>query len=42
MKINKASDEAEVRFGRYNAIVTTKDMGRSGKKPENELKTRIY
>ena len=38
MKINKTKDEAEVRFGRYSAIVTAKDMGRSGKKPSAELK----
>ena len=38
MKINKSSDEAIVRFGRYTATVTAKDMGRSGKKPSAELK----
>ena len=38
MKINKAKDEAEVRFGRYTATVTAKNMGRSGKKPATELK----
>lgn len=37
-KIDSAKDEATVRFGRYNAIVTSKDMGRSGKAPKNELK----
>ncbi|MBA3633900.1 MAG: PBP1A family penicillin-binding protein [Acidobacteria bacterium] len=38
MKIDPAKDEAQVRFGRYKAIVTAKDMGRSGKKPASELK----
>ncbi|CAN5459970.1 PBP1A family penicillin-binding protein [soil metagenome] len=38
MKIDSAKDEAQVRFGRYKAIVTAKDMGRSGKKPTSELK----
>ena len=37
-KIDQAKDEAEVRFGRYKAIVTAKDMGKSGKKPASELK----
>jgi len=39
MKVDPAKDEAKVRFGRYTAIVTAKDMGRSGKKPSAELKT---
>ena len=30
--------KSTVRFGRYKAIVTAKDMGRSGKKPKDELK----
>lgn len=38
MNIDTAKDEAHVRFGRYKAIVTGKDMGRSGKSPKNELK----
>ena len=38
MKIDQAKDEATIRFGRYQAIVTIKDMGRSGKKPKDELK----
>ena len=38
MKVDKASDEAIVRFGRYTATITAKDMGRSGKKPSAELK----
>ena len=37
-KIDPVKDEATVRFGRYTAIVTVKDMGRSGKKPKDELK----
>lgn len=37
-KIDSAKDEATVRFGRYTAIVTSKEMGRSGKTPKNELK----
>jgi penicillin-binding protein 1A len=36
--IDSAKDEATVRFGRYTAIVSSKDMGRSGKTPKNELK----
>lgn len=38
MKVNPAKDEVTVRFGRYAAVVTAKDMGRSGKKPKDELK----
>ncbi|MBA2606728.1 MAG: PBP1A family penicillin-binding protein [Acidobacteria bacterium] len=38
MKIDPAKDEATIRFGRYEAVVTAKDMGRSGKKPKDELK----
>jgi len=37
-KIDPVKDEATVRFGRYTATVTAKDMGRSGKKPKDELK----
>ena len=37
-KIDAAKDEATVRFGRYAATITAKDMGRSGKKPKDELK----
>ncbi len=36
MKID--GNGAQVRFGRYNAIITGKDMGRSGKSPANEFK----
>ena len=37
MKIDAAKDEALVRFGRYNFVVTGKNMGRSGKRPKDEL-----
>jgi penicillin-binding protein 1A len=37
-KVDAAKDEATIRFGRYQAIVTAKEMGRSGKKPKDELK----
>lgn len=37
MKVDPAKDEATVRFGRYKATVTAKEMGRSGKKPKDEL-----
>ena len=35
---NAASDEVGVRFGKYKAVVTRADMGRSGKSPREELK----
>ena len=35
MKIDASG--AHVRFGRYNALITGKDMGRSGKSPANEF-----
>ncbi len=38
VKVNPASDEVGVRFGSYKAVVTAKDMGRSGKRPKDELK----
>jgi penicillin-binding protein 1A len=38
VNVNPARDEATVRFGRYTAIITAKEMGRSGKKPKDELK----
>ncbi len=38
VKNDAAKDEVTVRFGRYSAVVSAKDMGRSGKKPANELK----
>jgi len=37
-KIDQTKDEATVRFGRYKATITAKDMGRSGKKPQDDLK----
>jgi penicillin-binding protein 1A len=37
-KIDPVKDEATIRFGRYKAIITAKEMGRSGKKPNEELK----
>ena len=36
MKVD--GDAAEVRFGKYGATITAKDMGRSGKKPSAEFK----
>ncbi len=38
MKINKAADEAEIRFGKYTTTVTKADMGRSNSTPNKELK----
>ncbi|MEP6786794.1 MAG: PBP1A family penicillin-binding protein [Acidobacteriota bacterium] len=38
MKANPGSDEVGVRFGRFKAIVRAGDMGRSGKRPKDELK----
>ncbi len=38
VKVNPGADEVGVRFGKYKAIVTAKDMGRSGKRPKDELK----
>ncbi len=35
---NPVADEVGVRFGRYKAKLTVKDMGRSGKRPKQELK----
>ena len=37
-KVDKIKDEATVRFGKFTAIVSAKDMGRSGKRPKDELK----
>ncbi len=37
-KIDPVKNEAKVRFGRYTAIVTAKEMGKSGKQPKDELK----
>lgn len=38
MKANPAADEVGVRFGRYKAVVHAGDMGRSKKRPKEELK----
>lgn len=38
MRVNSATEEAKIRFGKYTATVTAKEMGRSGKKPSAELK----
>ncbi len=38
MKANAGSDEVGVRFGKYKAIVRPGNMGRSGKRPKDELK----
>lgn len=35
---NPSADEVGVRFGRYKAIVRAGNMGRSGKRPKDELK----
>ena len=37
VRANPVADEVGVRFGRYKAVVRTKDMGRSGKRPKDEL-----
>ncbi len=37
-KVDTAKNEATVRFGKYTAIVSGKEMGRSGKQPKDELK----
>jgi penicillin-binding protein 1A len=41
MSVNTATNEAEVRFGKYTAIVSSKEMGRSGKQPKDELKAGL-
>ncbi len=38
MKQSPNSDSVGVRFGRYKAVVGPANMGRSGKRPKNELK----
>lgn len=38
VKTNAAADEVGVRFGKYKAVVGVKNMGRSGKRPKDELK----
>ncbi len=37
-KVDSAKDETTIRFGRFGAIITAKEMGRSGKRPKDELK----
>ena len=38
MKVNPTADEVGVRFGRFKAVVRAGNMGRSGKRPKDELK----
>ena len=38
MTVNPAADQVGVRFGRYKAVVGQANMGRSGKRPKDELK----
>ncbi len=38
MKANGGADEVGVRFGKYKAVVRPGNMGRSGKRPKDELK----
>ena len=38
VKVNPSADEVGVRFGKYKAVVKAGDMGRSGKRPKDELK----
>lgn len=38
MQASPSSDEVGVRFGRYKAVVRSANMGRSGKRPKDELK----
>ena len=38
MKASTTADEVGVRFGRFKAIVRAGNMGRSGKRPKDELK----
>ncbi|MCX7638873.1 MAG: PBP1A family penicillin-binding protein [Pyrinomonadaceae bacterium] len=38
MSVDAQRDEALIRFGKYTAVVTEKDMGRSRRKPKDELK----
>ena len=38
MKVNPTGDSVGVRFGRYKAIVGPTNMGRSGRRPKDELK----
>ena len=38
MKVNPVADEVGVRFGKFKAVVRGGNMGRSGKRPKDELK----
>src|SRR4051812_40406281 len=38
MTVNPSADQVGVRFGRYKAVVGAANMGRSGKRPKDELK----
>jgi penicillin-binding protein 1A len=38
MTVNPSADQVGVRFGKYKAVVGPGNMGRSGKKPKDELK----
>lgn len=38
VRANAAADEVGIRFGKYKAVVTAANMGRSGKRPREELK----
>ncbi|MDT4967366.1 MAG: penicillin-binding protein [Acidobacteriota bacterium] len=38
MNVDRAKDEATVRFGTYTATVTTREMGKSGRQPVGEFK----
>jgi penicillin-binding protein 1A len=38
IKVNPVANEVGVRFGKYKAVVTSANMGRSGKKTKDELK----
>lgn len=38
VSVNPGADEVGVRFGRYKAVVRSGNMGRSGKRPKDELK----
>ena len=38
MKVNSTADEVGVRFGRFKAVVRAANMGRSGKRPKDELR----
>ncbi|HWT00821.1 MAG TPA: PBP1A family penicillin-binding protein [Pyrinomonadaceae bacterium] len=38
MKVDRAKNEATVRFGNYTATVSAKEMGKSGRQPRDEFK----